>query len=97
MRRCKIRKNVRPKFCGRICHIFKLQAKTDKSNAGHYFDRMKDVHPEVCCTNFRFRGRGQRDTPITDVRGIIEALSSCYFLADRPLAYEKRLPAMAFG
>ena len=62
----------------RISVIDVIQAITDmtKSNAGHYFDRIKDAHPEVCtnCTNFRFSGRGQRDTAITDVKGIVEII-----------------------
>ena len=47
-----------------------------KSNAGHYVDRLKEAHPEVCtdCTNYRFAGRGQRNTPVTDVKGIVEVL-----------------------
>ena len=62
----------------RISVIDVVQAITDmtKSNAGHYYERIKDAHPEVCtnCTNFRFRGRGQRDTPITDIKGIVEII-----------------------
>ena len=62
----------------RISVIDVIQAITDmtKSNAGHYVDRIKDAHPEVCtnCTNFRFSGRGQRDTPITDVTSIVEII-----------------------
>ena len=37
-------------------------------------ERIKESHPEVYPNwiNFRFPGRGQRETPIADVRGIVE-------------------------
>ena len=46
-----------------------------KSNAGKTLERVKESHPEVYPNwiNFRFPGRGQRETPIVaDVRGIVE-------------------------
>ena len=45
-----------------------------KSNAGNYFDRVKRSNPEVStnCRNYSFPGRGQRKTPVTDVRGLVE-------------------------
>ena len=46
-----------------------------KSNAGKKtLERVKESHPEVYPNwiNFRFPGRGQRDTPVVDVRGIVE-------------------------
>ena len=45
-----------------------------KSNAGKTLERIKESHPEVYPNwiNFRFPGRGQRETPIADVRGIVE-------------------------
>ena len=45
-----------------------------KSNAGKTLERVKESHPEVYPNwiNYRFPGRGQRDTPIADVRGIVE-------------------------
>ena len=44
------------------------------TNARHYYQRVMATHPDICtnCTNFRFPGRGQRDTPITGVRGAVE-------------------------
>ena len=44
------------------------------ANAGHYFERLQNSHPEVCtsCTNFKFPGRGQKNTPVA--RGIVEIL-----------------------
>ena len=46
------------------------------ANAGHYFERLQNSHPEVCtsCTNFKFPGRGQKHTPVTDARGIVEII-----------------------
>ena len=45
-----------------------------KSNEGKPLERVKESHPEVYPNwiNFRFPGRGQRETPIADVRGIVE-------------------------
>ena len=60
----------------RISVIDVIQAITEmtKSNAGNYLDRIKNTHPEVStnCRNFRFPGRGQRDTPVADARGVVE-------------------------
>ena len=57
----------------RISVVDVIQAITEmaKNNAGNYFERIKNTHPEVStnCRNFRFPGRGQRDTPVADVRG----------------------------
>jgi hypothetical protein len=38
------------------------------------FDRLQQQFPEVSttCGNFKFAGQGQRDTPVTDARGIVE-------------------------
>ena len=43
------------------------------SNSAHMYDRLVVQFPEVCatCTNFKFPGRGQRDTPVTDAEGIV--------------------------
>ena len=53
-----------------------VQAKTGKTktNAGNSLDCVKERYPEVSrnLRNFRFPGRGQRDTPVVDVRGIVE-------------------------
>ena len=45
-----------------------------KSNAGKTLERVKESHPEVYPNwiNYRFPGRGQRNTPVADVRGIVE-------------------------
>ena len=71
---CQIRKTdtVPP----RISVIDVVEAITGqvKSNAGKTLERVKESHPEVYPNwiNFRFPGRGQRETPIADVRGIVE-------------------------
>ena len=45
-----------------------------KSNASNYLERMKTTHPEVStnCRNYRFPGQGQRLTPVTCAKGVIE-------------------------
>ena len=39
----------------------------------HTFIRLQEAYPEVTtlCSNFKFPGRGQRDTPVTDAEGIV--------------------------
>ncbi len=46
------------------------------SNSAHMYDRLVVQFPEVCatCTNFKFPGRGQRDTPVTDAEGIVSII-----------------------
>ena len=45
----------------------------DVNNASHVYTRLRDQFPEVQSgiTNFKFPGRGQRNTPITCVRGVV--------------------------
>ena len=55
-----------------------LQAVTgypDDQSRGLY-RRLLAAHPEVgaACTYFKFPGRGQRDTPVTDAQGIIQII-----------------------
>jgi len=47
-----------------------------QSNSAVAFKRLQHDHPEVTAnsSDFKFRGRGQRDTPVTDVRGIVEII-----------------------
>ena len=47
-----------------------------KNNAGKTLDRIKESYSEVSPNwrNFRFPGRGQRDTPVANVRGIVEVI-----------------------
>jgi len=42
----------------------------------HTLQHLKEAYPEVghLLSNFRFAGRGQRDTPVADVRGIVEII-----------------------
>ena len=60
----------------RISAVDVVQAITGKTknNAGNSLDCVKERYPEVSrnLRNFRFPGRGQRDTPVVDVRGIVE-------------------------
>ena len=43
------------------------------NNSLNIFQRLCNQFPEVTtlCSNFRFPGRGQRDTPVTDAEGIV--------------------------
>ena len=47
-----------------------------QSKSAVAFKRLQHDHPEVTAnsSDFKFRGRGQRDTPVTDVRGIVEII-----------------------
>ena len=46
------------------------------SNAALTFGRLKSEHPEVTtnCSDFRFPGQGQRKTPCTSIRGMVELI-----------------------
>ena len=54
-----------------------------KNNARNSLDCVKERYPEVArdLSYFRFPGRGQRNTPVVDVRGIVEIVM---FLPGRP-------------
>ena len=62
----------------RVSVIDVIAAITGKSHdhASKHFRRIAERHDEVRtnCPDFRFRGRGQRDTPVTGVRGIVEVI-----------------------
>ena len=47
-----------------------------QDNRDKLFQRLCDQFPEVrtICTNFKFPGRGQRDTPVTDAEGITQII-----------------------
>ena len=46
----------------------------DKNQAAEDLRRISTGHPEVkaICFDFKFPGRGQRDTPVTDAKGIVK-------------------------
>ena len=46
----------------------------DRNHAAEDFRRIIGSYPEVNanCVNLKFKGSGQRDTPVTDARGIVE-------------------------
>ena len=60
----------------RISVIDVIQSMTQmtQDNAGFYFRRIRGAHPEVStnCANWRFPGERQRDTPVADVRAVVE-------------------------
>jgi hypothetical protein len=45
----------------------------DSSNCSNYYHRLAEQFPEVSrfCSNFKFPGRGQRDTPVTCAKGVV--------------------------
>ena len=45
----------------------------DSSNCSNYYRRLTEQFPEVSrfCSNFKFPGRGQRDTPVTCAKGVV--------------------------
>lgn len=49
------------------------------SNSKNVLDRLAGSHPEVTtlCSNFKFPGRGQRETPVADEEGIYQILMLC--------------------
>ena len=46
------------------------------SNAGNYVERLQISHPEVCTrfTTYKFLGKGQKNTVVTDAQGIVEII-----------------------
>ena len=45
----------------------------DSGNSSNYYNRLREQFPEVSssCSLFKFPGRGQRDTPIACVKGVV--------------------------
>ena len=52
---------------------------TDKAHAAETLNRIADKYSEVrdFCVNFKFPGRGQRETPVTDEEGMYQILMLC--------------------
>ena len=50
--------------------------KGDHRQAAHTWQRLSQQFPEVChlVTHFKFSGQGQRETPVTDARGIVDII-----------------------
>ncbi len=78
----------------RISVIDVAIAITGKSHhdATQDFRRIMEQYPEVGtnCSHFRFKGRGQRDTPIVSIRGAIELV---FLLPGRHAARVRRQAA----
>ena len=53
-----------------------LVTKQSHANAHNYWSRLLTIHPELstACSNFKFSGRGQRETPVAEVRTIVEVV-----------------------
>ena len=58
----------------------------DGTQSSHLYKRLLDMHPEVrtWCTNFKFSGRGQRLTPVTDARGAVMIMSRKFRILPPP-------------
>ena len=59
-----------------VIDVVSLVTEQCPQQAAHTLQRLLDDYPEVChnVTHFKFSGRGQRETPVTDARGIIEII-----------------------
>ena len=81
----------------RISVIDVAIALTGKSHhdAAQYFRRISEQYPEVgtTCSHFRFKGRGQRDTPITTIHGVVKLV---FLLPGRQAAHVRRQAAELF-
>ena len=61
-----------------VIDVIAAIAGKSQDHASKHFRRITERYDEVRtnCPDFRFRGRGQRNTPVTDARGIVEILVS---------------------
>ena len=59
-----------------IIDVIATMSGKDKNQAAEDLRRISTGHPEVkaICFDFKFPGRGQRDTPVTDAKGIVEII-----------------------
>ena len=69
----KVRKTIGPPVMVSVYDVMCAITGHDSSVASNEFTRLQQRHPEVraSVTNFKFPGRGQRDTPVTDARGLV--------------------------
>lgn len=61
---------------GRVSVYDAITFATGQKNPRDVWDRLQKGHPEVVgkCDNFKFPGRGQRDTPVADLQVFLEIL-----------------------
>jgi hypothetical protein len=59
-----------------VYDVLQLVTGCGSNNCSIVYQRLSDSYPEVLtkCSNFKFTGRGQRDTPVIDAAGIIEII-----------------------
>ena len=57
-----------------LIDVAMLVTNNSREHAGHRIEELFSQHPEVCrkTTNFKFKGRGQRDTPVGDIYVVVE-------------------------
>jgi hypothetical protein len=72
----KIRKTVEEPPRVSVYDVLQLVTGCGANCCNIVFQRLSDSYPEVAtkCSNFKFSGRGQRDTPVIDAAGIIEII-----------------------
>lgn len=68
------------------CSVYDLITAAGSKSARKVWQRLKEAHPEVVpkCHDFKFPGRGQQNTPVTDLQGWL------YILALLPGAMGKK-------
>lgn len=75
-----------------VIDVVMAMTDTNRNRAAEYFRRLSESHPEVKASsfNFKFKGRGQRLTPVTDAKGIVAIIM---LLPGRQAAYVRRQAA----
>ena len=59
-----------------VYDVLQVVTGSSASNACNVFSRVSEAFPEVLtnCSNFKFSGRGQRETPVAEARTIVEII-----------------------
>jgi hypothetical protein len=72
----KIRKTLEDPPRVAIYDVLQLVTGCSANSCSIVYQRLSEAFPEVLtkCSNFRFTGRGQRDTPVIDAAGIVEII-----------------------
>ena len=72
----KIRKTLEDPPRVSVYDVLQLVTGCSSNNCSTVYQRITEAFPEVLTkiSNFKFSGRGQRDTPVTDAHGIVEIL-----------------------
>ena len=59
-----------------VIDVIQFFMNSSSTECSHTLKRLQDIYPEVrhLISNFKFSGRGQRDTPVTDAEGITQII-----------------------